>query len=445
MSTITETRTGDGPAADELALRRPPGAVRVLDEILLYSGQYALFYILMYVADPAGGFFTDLGHLTLAATLVVQTAVLVWAGHRPLVRFLGSLITPALYAVIESPGITAFFLDSGHMGFWLFSLIIGGLQALALATPRERLKVTLEFLSTFLSVVIFIAVYFLFDTRVAHEQLVAAGKLPASQLAVHLRISALGGNLSEFFSDGTHVYIAVGGMLLAFALARGRAKVLRLTQRVSALFGAYVDGRVRDRIIGAEGALAETKQVAVLFSDIRDFTALTERSEASAVVGMLNAFFTEWDRVSQAHGGIIDKFIGDAVMIVFEPREGGEPARDAVRCARAMLEGLGDLRESLTRQGLPPIGRIGVGIASGPVVMGNIGSARRRNYTAIGDTVNTASRLESSCKTFGRLLVVSGPVYDGLDAGLREGFACLGTAALHGKAEAVPAFGAYPA
>jgi class 3 adenylate cyclase len=439
------SRAGSAGSGEALALRRPSVAVRVLDEILLYSGQYALFYILMYLTDPAGGFLADLGHTTLALTLVVQTAVLVAWGDRPLVRFLGSLITPALYAIVESPGLTAFFLDTGHMGFWLFSVLIGGLQSLALLTPRERLKVTLEFLSTFLSVAIFIAVYFSFDERVVHEQLVAAGKLPASKLAEALQITALGDNLKEFFSDGTHVYVAIGGAVLAFALARGRAKVLRLTQRVSALFGTYVDGRVRDRIIGAEGALADTREVAVLFSDIRNFTPLTERSEASSVVKMLNAFFSEWDRVSQAHGGIIDKFIGDAVMIIFEPREGSEPSRDAVRCAQAMLGGLPALRDGLAADRLPVISRIGVGIDFGPVILGNIGSARRRNYTAIGDTVNTASRLENACKEHSRGLIVSAAVYERLDDELRAGFSCLGTTTLKGKAAGVNIFGAFPA
>ena len=236
--------------------------------------------------------------------------------------------------------------------------------------------------------------------------------------------------------------MAIGGVLLAFALSRGRAKVLKLTQRISALFGTYVDGRVRDRIMNAQGTLAETKDVAVLFSDIRGFTAVTERSEASAVVEMLNLYFSEWDRVSQAHGGFIDKFIGDAVMVIFEPRPGGEPAQDAVRCAREMLGGLGALRSQLADQALPVLPAIGVGIACGPVILGNIGSASRRNYTAIGDTVNTASRLESACKQLNRTLIVSATVHELLDEELRDGFAYLGKATLKGKSDCIPIFGA---
>ena len=398
----------------------------------------------MYLTDQRGAFFTDLGHTTLFASLVAQTIVLVAWGNRPLVRFLGSLITPALYALVEAPGLSAFFLDTGHVGFWLFSALIGGLQALALLSRRGRLKVLLEFLSTFLSVMIFIVVYFYFDERVTHEQLVAAGKLPAAELGAHLSISALGVNLTEFFSDATHVFVAIGGVLLAFALARGRVRILQLTERLSALFGTYVDKRVRDRIVSARGALAETKDVAVLFSDIRGFTSVTERSEASAVVEMLNIYFTEWDRVCRLHGGIIDKFIGDAVMVIFEPRRGGEPAQDAVQCARAMLTGMGELRARLAARRLPVLAGIGVGIACGPVILGNIGSAQRRNYTAIGDTVNVAARLEAACKEYDRSLIVSGPVFDLLDDEHRGLFTCLGEASLKGKTACLPIFGASP-
>ena len=365
-------------------------------------------------------------------------------GDRPLVRFLGSLVTPALCAVVESPGLSALFMDAGHVGFWLFSALIGGLQAMALLTRRVRLKFALEFLSTFLSVMIFIVVYFLFDVRVAHEKLVAAGDLSASALAQHLGVNALRGNLAEFFGDPTHVYVAVGGALLASALARGRAKVLRLTQRISDLFGTYVDGRVRDRIMGAEGSLAESKDVAVLFSDIRGFTPVTERSKASEVVEMLNAFFTEWDRVSRAHGGIIDKFIGDAVMIIFEPRR-RRRARTGGRSVRPRHDGGPAGAPRRVESAQPPVlPDIGVGIDQGPVILRNIGSARRRNYTAVGDTVSTASRLESACKEYKRRLIVSGPVFERLDEKMRPEFTCLGEASLKGKSGGIPIYGAFP-
>jgi class 3 adenylate cyclase len=206
--------------------------------------------------------------------------------------------------------------------------------------------------------------------------------------------------------------------------------------------------------------------VAILFSDMRDFTGLSEKFAAATVVEMLNAYFSEWDRVSQRHGGIIDKFIGDAVMIVFEsgtsmrnppgtsmpnspgtsmpnsPGTSMHPADGAVACAFEMLAGLERLRAHVAERGLPNPRGIGVGIAYGPVIMGNIGSARRRNYTVIGDFVNTASRLESACKEFGKSLIVSEAVFQLLQGPLRARFSPLGEISLKGKADRLAVYGA---
>jgi adenylate cyclase len=215
-----------------------------------------------------------------------------------------------------------------------------------------------------------------------------------------------------------------------------------LSDRIRALFGTYVDGRVRDRIISADGHLGESKEVAILFSDIRNFTPITESSPAQGIVEMLNTYFTAWDVVSDAHGGFIDKFIGDAVMIVFETRKGRDAARDAVACAVSMLGSLDSLRQELVMRQLPVLWDIGVGISLGNVIMGNIGSERRRNYTVIGDTVNTASRLEAACKDHHRHLIVSQAVYERLDEKGKKRFSCLGDIPLKGKSETVHAYGA---
>ena len=420
---------------------RPAPLARFFDEILLYSGQYALFYILMSLASQRWGFFSDLGHTTLFASLILQTAVLVAWGRLPLVRFFGSLITPVIYAVFEIRGLAAFFLDIGHFNFWFFSILVGGLQALALLARKQRSRVALEFVSTFISVMVFLVVYFYFDLVLRHRELVAAGALAQSEISRHLQITSLGQDLGEFLADAAHVYVVIGGAILAAALALGRVKILRLTERIRQLFGTYVDESVRDRIISADGNLGEAKEVAILFSDIRGFTTISEASAAQQVVDMLNVYFSRWDAVSRAHGGIIDKFIGDAVMILFEGKESGQPSRDAMQCAFAMLDSLQDVRTELAKQGLPVLPKIGIGISYGRAILGNIGSSQRRNYTAIGDTVNTASRLESACKDYGKSLIVSEEVFSRLDDALRTRLARLGEIPLKGKTEQLVVYG----
>jgi class 3 adenylate cyclase len=150
------------------------------------------------------------------------------------------------------------------------------------------------------------------------------------------------------------------------------------------------------------------QQVAVLFSDIRDYTTLTEGLPADDVVELLNEWFAEATRVVRRHGGVVDKFMGDAIMALFGvPKSRSDAAADAVRAALDLREELFALnlrRKALDRREIA----IGVGIDTGEVVVGFIGSHLRQSYTVIGDTVNVASRLESETKAFGCDILISG-------------------------------------
>ncbi|MBI3777186.1 MAG: adenylate/guanylate cyclase domain-containing protein, partial [Gammaproteobacteria bacterium] len=141
--------------------------------------------------------------------------------------------------------------------------------------------------------------------------------------------------------------------------------------------------------------------ITVLFSDIRNFTRLSESLAPETVVEMLNVFFSAMTDVLFAHHATIDKFIGDAIMAFW-----GAPVRDeqhaqrAVRAALGMLQALVDVNTRLAERGIAPIS-IGIGINTGDAVLGNIGSEKKLAYTAIGDNVNLAARLEGLTKTYG--------------------------------------------
>lgn len=151
--------------------------------------------------------------------------------------------------------------------------------------------------------------------------------------------------------------------------------------------------------------------VTVLFSDIRGFTSMSEKMSAEDVTKILNEYFTEMEPIITKYNGVINKFIGDAVMAIF-----GEPIQDinhpvnAVRCAYEMLKKVEYLREKWLREGKPKI-EIGIGICTGEVFIGNIGSEVRMEYTVIGDTVNLASRIESFNKVYKTNLLVSSSTY----------------------------------
>ena len=179
-------------------------------------------------------------------------------------------------------------------------------------------------------------------------------------------------------------------------------------------FGKVVDPEVRDYLMSGAGSASlgaalggETREVTVLFCDIRSFTAMSEKMEASAVVQLLNKYFTALGKCITAHHGIINKYIGDAIMAIFgAPVNSENSALDAFEAAIDMRKALESVNKELKEDGLPEL-RFGIGIHTGSVFAGTIGAASRMEYTVIGDTVNTASRLESLCKTYSTDLLVS--------------------------------------
>jgi len=192
--------------------------------------------------------------------------------------------------------------------------------------------------------------------------------------------------------------------------------------------GPYVSTSVVEKILESSKLPdlgGETLNVTVLFSDIRSFTTISEKLAPYEVVEMLNEYFSRACEPILTHGGMVDKFIGDAVMAVFgAPAPLPEQERKALKAALAMLKQARDFRKWLAERfpdrGLPEF-RIGIGLHTGEAVIGNIGSEKRMGYTAIGDTVNIASRLESMCKKLGWEIVVSGETLSKAGAGLVTG------------------------
>ena len=172
--------------------------------------------------------------------------------------------------------------------------------------------------------------------------------------------------------------------------------------RVRATMARYMSSEVVDELLaGGESELGgKTQTVSILFSDVRNFTGLSEALGARETVSLLNEYFAEMVEVVTRHGGILDKYIGDAIMALFgAPFAKPEDADHALAVGNGMLVTLRELNAKRRGEGKQPID-IGVGIATGEVVLGNIGSPTRMEYTVIGDSVNLASRLEGANKYY---------------------------------------------
>jgi class 3 adenylate cyclase len=165
---------------------------------------------------------------------------------------------------------------------------------------------------------------------------------------------------------------------------------LALQEKYRSVLNAVADRTVAERLMENPGALGgELRQVTMLFCDIRGFTALTEKMPPHEVIEMLNEHMTALTEVAYAHGGTVDKFVGDLIMVLFGAPEGrpDDPLR-AARCAMAMRA----RRREINRHARQPL-EIGIGLATGTVVAGCMGSDRRLNYTVLGSQVNLAARL----------------------------------------------------
>ena len=194
---------------------------------------------------------------------------------------------------------------------------------------------------------------------------------------------------------------SIGTMLILDDITREK--------RMKSTMSRYMSKEVADQVLEAGETLlgGKDQRVSILFSDIRNFTHVAEELGARETVAMLNEYFSDMVDVVFRYGGILDKYIGDSIMAVFgSPLSRPDDADHAVAVANQMLVTLQALNQRRISSGRPRID-IGVGIATGQVIAGSIGSPKRMEYTAIGDSVNLASRLEGATKVYGVKILIS--------------------------------------
>lgn len=211
----------------------------------------------------------------------------------------------------------------------------------------------------------------------------------------------------------TPITLQVITMAMAYSyrfILEGRNK-----EKIKNAMGKYISQDVMQKVVKDIDKLklgGKRADVTVLFADIRGFTAMSEKMSAEEVSMILNEYFTEIEPIIGKYNGVINKFIGDAVMAIFgEPIQDKNHALNAVKCANEMLKKVDELQKKWLKEGKPKI-EIGVGINTGEAFVGNIGSETRLEYTVIGDTVNLASRIESYNKVYKTEFLISSTTYE---------------------------------
>lgn len=274
----------------------------------------------------------------------------------------------------------------------------------------------------------------------AAAQLLGVTLLVVRPLATPEMLAA--GALNPFIIVFKTLFLLAMGMLGSSASRSMRRLLRRLTEsaaereRVRGILGMHVSEQVMEHLLSGgirEGG--ERRAITVCFTDIRDFTSLSESRPPEEVLALLNLYFGRMCGIVAAHGGLVNKFLGDGMLIVFgAPAAQPDDAHRALAAARAMLEETVRMRESGEFPGL----RIGIGLHRGEAVVGNVGGAQRQEYTAIGDTVNTASRVQDLTKTLGCPLLLTRECRDALG---EDAFLSLGIHTVKGRLQPLELFG----
>ena len=420
------------------ASRHPPPAVSGFDALF---GE-TLLYLEARLAESVtvGGLIT-LG-LVIAARLagshmppIILVAVvgfvgwylcvvaLLRTGHfRPWMRYVSSLLDVSMGSVIT--------LMDVHANGPAFAVSAGGslVYAMGVAMTAPRLQPRLCLFAGFSAALqLFLLSQFILRPAATAETLAS-------------------GVLDPFVTLAKAIFLATIGALGMVASRAMRAMLVRLTEsalereRVRSLLGMHVSEQVMEHLLSGhltEGS--ERRTVTICFTDVRDFTRLSESQSPEETLRVLNLYFGRMCDIVAEHGGLVNKFLGDGMLIVYgAPTHQPDDARRALAAARAMLAEAARMRESGEFPGL----RIGVGLHRGEAVVGNVGGAQRQEYTVIGDTVNTAARVQDMTKALGRSLLLTRECREAL--GDADTFVPLGAHSVKGRLQQLESSSACP-
>jgi adenylate cyclase len=371
---ITGGASGEPRAALASALdSRISGSFRNRYERELFrnSGQFPIANLLLelLLEGPAIFFSPDI-YTLIGATLLQAWALTRWEYSPAPRRFVGNLVGPAAYTAVEAcfEG-WQFFAAPNHFAYWIFAAAVGALQAArARAGPGAAVGVLVVLENVVRASILFV-MYAIFESLTDGTKFSAA----------------------VFFADRAHLFIGLATLILGISVGLaalseyGYLALLRETSTQLQRYSEWLLGKdLLERVIANPEALTMVRRErAVLFMDIRGFTAWSERCSPETVVQALNAYYQAAEPVVWRHGAIKLKFSADEILAVFP-----DP-RNAAACALEL--------RTQTRQALAPwtLGA-GIGVHSGAVVEGLLGSSGIKGYDVIGDTVNTAKRIEGA-------------------------------------------------
>jgi class 3 adenylate cyclase len=413
---------------------------RFLDELLLASGQYALFYIVLALAAERIDLIFDAGILALTLSLIVQTILLVRFGDKTGFRFLFSLICPLVFTVIQGAAGGLSPKNMNLLFFWFTQLSFSLLKSLYYLAKRQATKKLFEFLISVGTVLVFLFLSFYYDLMLSFGVKSAAGLLSGAQSSDFFSIFNLVPTFSSFITAPTHRFVIFSSLLIGIILGVSRIRIISLKYRISFLFELDPEAPRGKTNREPESAHAETAELSVIWADIRSFTQITEQATPEAIAECLNLYFSTWSVLATKYGGKIDKHMGDAVMINFGPSL-LDNANQAVACALDFLDQLPAFQEEFAIRNLPIVRGVGIGISCGEVIVADLGGPNFRQRSVLGYPVSIASRMQSLCREFRQDIVIDQNVYRKLSLENQSRFLPLGEVLIRGRTAPMPVYG----
>ncbi len=351
---------------------------------------------------------SDYSHKTYSAVDIIDSIELIKKGKKPIIspsNFDNKIVFVGANAKASGLGLEDTLptpVNSNHPGV---DIQATNLDNLIHNTTLKSISAFPEFLINFFLI---LAAFFI----VSQYSLFASLGIITLMIVAYIFLGVLSYKLNYAIPIITPVSMQLITMI--FAYSHKFVVEARNKEKIKIAMGKYISQVIMQNVVkDIDNVTLGGKKsvVTVLFADIRGFTSMSEKLLPEEISVILNEYFTEIEPIITRHNGIINKFIGDAVLAIFgEPIQNKDHALNAVKCADDMLKKVSELQEKWMKEGKPKI-EIGVGINTGEAFVGNIGSEKRMEYTVIGDTVNLASRIESYNKVYKTQFLISNSTY----------------------------------
>ncbi len=417
------------------------GFGRFGEEFFLYSSQFVAFFVFILFVTPDSGSLGIVSAAMVTAFILIQTMLLVSAGHKPVLRMLYSFIAPFGYSIVRA--VTGGFTptEMATVVLWGAALYSALFQTAALSSRRPGVRRAAESLLASGSAAIFVFFYYYLNVRLEVEREFEIGTIDRAAYLAALDIRAFPASFYDFIKRPQHWFPAFAAGTFAFMLLASKLRASSLRDRMERLAKTCAEGE--SPVPAGDEAYARPRKqaVTVVSSDILGFTEISERLGPEKAAWVLDRYYSIWNAEARSRSGRIVSYTGDSVILVFGLAGDREGAENALASALGFFDSLPGLRDDLAAAGLPASLDVSVGIHTGTIVAAIMGLEPHRRFGVFGDAVAVAARLDSLCRELKQDLLVGQTTFSRLGLDSQARLESIGEVLLRRSTHPVPVYG----